>query len=214
MTRPAQVGQIVGVTASLTGWLRSLDAERLARILGHRPDAAAPAPRSLRELAERLQWLTSAGSALQSLPLPATQLVEVILATEPPTRKAVADALRAAESALDEPLRALADRALVWPDGELLRVGVGLTEAIGWPLGLGMPIAELIAGVRADELKTLAATLGLPTSGRRADLQAAIIGWYAQPAQHPRSYAQGPQPARVLLSRAVLARSRVPSCPA
>ncbi len=168
------------MTSTLADWLGSLDAEGLARLLAHRPETARPPlPRSLRELAERLAWPTGAQAALHSVPLPATQLIEAILGTQPPTRDAVAEALGVDVDALDAPLRPLLDRALVWPDGEKLRVLTPLAEATSWPLGLGRSVGELIGRWPAAELAALANNLGVPAAGRRADMLAALTGWYA-----------------------------------
>jgi Helicase conserved C-terminal domain len=176
-----QIGRVDSLAVeSLARWLGSLGVGELARVLDHRPEVCtAPVPRSLRELAERLQWPLGADAALQSLPLPATQLVEILLDTAPPTAEAVAERVGCSPDELAEALLPLAERALVWPDGEQWRVCSALQDAIAWPLGLGDPVAELTAGWRMDELRLLAESLGLDPTGQRSAVRAALAGWYA-----------------------------------
>jgi len=65
----------------LAAWLAGLPAEDLARVLVNRPDVvAAPEPRSVQELADRLCGRFSIGGALLSLPRPALQVAEAIQA--------------------------------------------------------------------------------------------------------------------------------------
>ncbi|MGW4800100.1 hypothetical protein ACWEPC_47555, partial [Nonomuraea sp. NPDC004297] len=61
----------------LLGWLRTLDEDRLGRVLANRPDAiAAPWPRRLDTLAQRLGNGVAAIDTLRRLPLPCLQLAE------------------------------------------------------------------------------------------------------------------------------------------
>lgn len=65
----------------LTTWLRGLTGQSLAGVLTVRPDTmAAPEPRSLNELADRLQRPASVLLALRRLPLPCLQAAEALAA--------------------------------------------------------------------------------------------------------------------------------------
>lgn len=116
------------VASHLAEWLASLPADELGQILARRPDALAlPVPRTLAELADRLQSAPSVWAAVQRLPLPAVQLIEAILEAgggEPVARERLAAQVgrRADDPDLDATLRVLAMRGLVWPDGDDLRV--------------------------------------------------------------------------------------------
>ncbi|HWB38167.1 MAG TPA: hypothetical protein VHA75_19280, partial [Rugosimonospora sp.] len=180
-------------TVILADWLGSLDVEELAGVLRRRPEVArSPAPRGLGELAERLEWPGGVAAALQSVPLPAAQLLEVVLAAEPPTRDEVARFLGVAPSDLDGPLAELAGRALVWPDGDELRVVQPLVEGNPHPLGLGFTARELIRRWAGAELGVLAQSLGVPTTGRRAAVLDGIEGWYADPERIRATAARAP----------------------
>ncbi|GAB3890831.1 hypothetical protein GCM10027612_35690 [Microbispora bryophytorum subsp. camponoti] len=55
----------------LIGWLTGLDEDRLARVLANRPDAiAAPWPRRLDALAQRLTDTFAVMEVMRGLPLP------------------------------------------------------------------------------------------------------------------------------------------------
>ncbi|GGM34708.1 hypothetical protein ACFFX1_44435 [Dactylosporangium sucinum] len=109
---------------ALVAWLRELDADELAEVLRRRPDAVAPpAPADLTQLAVRLSARAGLDEVVARLPLPALQVVEALARLGVPAeRTALAAALERApgDAALDATLRVLAQRALVWPDGDRL----------------------------------------------------------------------------------------------
>ncbi|WP_238013738.1 hypothetical protein KZZ52_54995 [Dactylosporangium sp. AC04546] len=109
---------------ALVAWLRELDADELAEVLRRRPDALAPpAPADLTQLAARLSARAGLDEVVARLPLPALQVIEALARLGVPAgRAALAAALERApdDTALDATLRVLAQRALVWPDGERL----------------------------------------------------------------------------------------------
>ncbi len=210
MTWPSGWGRLAAVE-SLARWLGTLGAAGLARLIDARPETRAePVPGDLTELAERLCWRTGAVAALQSAPLPAAQLIEVLLDTRPPTRAAVAARIGCPVATVDEALHPLVERALVWPDGDQLRVVEPLAEAVGWPLGLGPPVVELIRRARADELRALAQALGVVTPTRRADLLSALTGWYAEPERIRAVAATAPGSARALLEELAWGGPEIP----
>ncbi|MET7393541.1 hypothetical protein ABZS66_08620 [Dactylosporangium sp. NPDC005572] len=109
---------------ALVAWLRELDADELAEVLRRRPDALTPpAPADLTQLAARLSARAGLDEVVARLPLPALQVIEALARLGVPAdRTALAAALERApdDTALDATLRVLAQRALVWPDGDRL----------------------------------------------------------------------------------------------
>ncbi|WP_327103110.1 helicase-associated domain-containing protein [Nonomuraea glycinis] len=157
----------------LLGWLRTLDEDRLCRILANRPDAiAAPWPRRLDTLAQRLSNGVAALEALRRLPLPCLQLAEACLVTHEATADKLAGFLGAPVEELRPWLDHLYDHALAWPAGDGL---IHLAEAVSrwWtaPLGLGEPLDHYLNSwtISGDTLRALARSLGLPphTNKRR-----------------------------------------------
>lgn len=171
------------MASTLGTWLAGLPADRLAEILTRRPDALAqPVPGTLRELADRLQSRPSVGAAFHGLPLPAVQVIEALQSFGPPA--VVRDQLAALlgrdgdDAELTATLDTLAMRALVWPDGRELRMTEPLWSAFEHPLQLGPPAGRLLAARTADELRRIAAALGVPVGRNKqqvvADLVAAL----------------------------------------
>jgi hypothetical protein len=105
--------------STLATWLSELDGSRLARVLAMRKDvASSPEPRSVGELADRLQRPGSVALVLPQLTLPCLQAAEALAALGPrATRDSLAELLGltspAAVHALDATLEALSDRALL-----------------------------------------------------------------------------------------------------
>ncbi|MFC4059635.1 helicase-associated domain-containing protein [Planomonospora corallina] len=160
----------------LLGWLRTLDEERLARILANRPDAIDPPwPRRLSTLAQRLGGGFAVMEALRGLPLPALEVVEAALtlgdgAGESDRPAALAELLGAPEAEVAPWLGLLADHALAWTDGEgRVRVVGALARWWTAPCGLGTPLARYLDSwtVSADALRALARSLGLPPGPKR-----------------------------------------------
>jgi hypothetical protein len=102
----------------LLGWLKTLDEDRLARVLANRPDAlAAPWPRRLDTLAQRLCDEFAVIDVLDRLPLPALQIADACLALGGrPTAEELADALPASTAEVAPWLDRLLDHAIAWPD--------------------------------------------------------------------------------------------------
>ncbi|MGW0791554.1 hypothetical protein ACWD04_25835 [Streptomyces sp. NPDC002911] len=106
---------------------------------------------------------------LTRLTLPHLQVAEALAASGPVPRAALADLLdvTGAERArgLAAVLDALADRALVWPDGEgLLHIAAPLRQAWDSPLGLDAPLARLLADTTSEELRRVLVALPLQRS--------------------------------------------------
>ncbi|WP_219501699.1 helicase-associated domain-containing protein [Nonomuraea ceibae] len=150
----------------LLGWLRTLDEDRLCRILSNRPDAiAAPWPRRLDTLAQRLSNGFAAMEALRRLPLPCLQLAEACLVPARPTAERLAGLLGRQPAELSPWLDRLYDHALAWPgdDGEI-HLSEAVARSWGTPLGLGEPLDHYLNSwtISTDTLRALARNLGLP----------------------------------------------------
>ncbi|WP_084962411.1 helicase-associated domain-containing protein [Thermoactinospora rubra] len=155
----------------LLGWLRTLDEDRLARVLTHRRDAIAPPwPRRLDTLAQRLGNGLAVMAALRNLPLPCLELAQVCLVLGTPTAREVAAFVDADAGEVAEWLERLQDHALAWPDAE---GRIHLAEAVArwWtaPLGLGEPLSHYLNSwsISDDALRALARRLGLPPHGNK-----------------------------------------------
>ncbi|MFD8750433.1 helicase C-terminal domain-containing protein [Kitasatospora sp. NPDC059577] len=194
--------------STLATWLRGLGAPELERVLAARPDAvSAPEPRSIGELADRLQRPASVALALPRLVLPYLQVAEALAALTPTSRDVLAGLLDAADGErthdLDAVLEALADRALVWPDGNgLLRMAAPLRQAWESPLGLDASLAQLLANTASAELGRMLAALGIkPTGNNKQNRLAALIDHHSDPDRVAALVAKAPAAARKLLER-------------
>ncbi|WP_329585023.1 helicase-associated domain-containing protein [Kitasatospora sp. NBC_01250] len=194
--------------STLAAWLRDLDPAALERVLAARPDAAsAPEPRSAGELADRLQRPASVALALPRLVLPHLQVAEALAALAPASRDSLGSLLDADDGerarALEAALEGLADRALVWPDGDgLLHMVAPLRQAWDTPLGLDAPLARLLAGTNSDELGRMVAALRIKPSGHTKQKRlAALIDHHGDPERVAALVAKAPAAARKLLER-------------
>ncbi|MBT2441075.1 helicase C-terminal domain-containing protein [Streptomyces sp. ISL-36] len=194
--------------STLTARLAGLDGARLARVVMARKDAVAPPePRSMEEVAERLLRPGSVALALPRLPLPCLQAAETLAALGTPmSRSALARALGATAPAaaqeLDAALEALADHALVWPDGDgELYMAAPLRQAWDAPLGLDAPLEELLEGVTSEELRGMLVALGLKPPGARRQRAAAVVEHHGDPQRVASLIAKAPSAARELLER-------------
>ncbi|GGR42367.1 helicase-associated domain-containing protein [Streptomyces roseolus] len=191
--------------STLTAWLASLDGARLARVIAARKDAvAAPEPRSMEEVAERLQRPGSVALALPQLPLPCLQVAETLAALGTLSRDALARTLGATAPAaareLDVVLESLADHALVWPDGDgHLHMAAPLRHAWDAPLGLDAPLEKLLEGVTSEELRGMLVALGIKPAGTRQQRAAAVLEHHGDPERVSSLLAKAPSAARELL---------------
>jgi hypothetical protein len=175
----------------LVRWLATLDAPQLAEVLVRRPDTLTPPPRTLSELAGRLQARDSVSLAFHGLPLPAVQVVEVMQSFGGPSvqRGQLADAFgRAADDPdLAATLHILSQRALVWPGparggtrdaseeaGESLFMAGPLWSAFPHPLRLGAPVDRLLRALPVARLTEIAAALGIAAGQTKKDTLRAL----------------------------------------
>ncbi|MFB7472919.1 helicase C-terminal domain-containing protein [Kitasatospora sp. NPDC056184] len=188
--------------------MRGLDAAELERVLTARPDAvSAPEPRSVGELADRLQRPASVALALPRLALPCLQVAEAVAALPAASREDLEGLLDATHGdrahGLDAVLEALADRALVWPAGNgLLHMAAPLRTAWGSPLGLDAPLVRLLAGSNSDELGRMLAKIDVKPAANRKEMRlAALVDHHSDPARVAALVAKAPAATRRLLER-------------
>ena len=193
---------------ALADWLSRLDPERLADVLRLRPDACAPPhPGSLTELADRLSTWHSVRQAQGHLDVRGLQVAEVLQALgEAVSRDRLAALLgrAVAEEELDGVLAELERLALAWPGEEGRWYGGGSLHLVAAPLGLGAPAADLLAGVNADELRRMAANLGLRAASRKQENFALLVRALSDPDAVRNAVAAAPKAARELLHRTAL----------
>ncbi|WP_330289578.1 helicase-associated domain-containing protein [Streptomyces sp. NBC_00576] len=201
--------------SALATWLSKLDGSRLARVLAMRKDAASsPEPRSVGELADRLQRPGSVALALPQLTLPCLQVAEALAALGArATRDSLAELLGstspAAVHALDATLEALSDRALVWHDGnEALRMPPPLRQAWSTPLGLDAPLEELAAGTTSEELRGMLAVLGIKPPGTKQQRLAALVEHHSDAERVAALAAEAPAATRKLLEQSARSTPR------
>ncbi|WP_043632082.1 helicase-associated domain-containing protein [Nonomuraea candida] len=171
----------------LLGWLRTLDEDRLGRILANRPDAIAPPwPRRLDTLAQRLGNGFAVMEALHGLPLPCLQLAEAALAMTRPTAETLARFLGVQPDDVTIWLEHLYDHALAWPgDDGVIHLAEGVARHWPAPLSLGEPLEHYLNSwsISNDALHALARSLGLPAQGGKRRLIARVIETLADPAR-------------------------------
>lgn len=166
-----------------------------------------PEPRSFGELADRLQRLASVAPVLTGLALPHLQVAEALAALGPVPRAALADLLvsTGTESArgLDAALEALADRALVWADGEgLLHMVAPLRQAWDSPLGVDAPLTRLLADTTSEELRRMLVALGIRSPGTtKKHRLTALLEHHGDPERVAAAIASAPAATRELLER-------------
>ncbi|MFI5955223.1 helicase-associated domain-containing protein [Cryptosporangium sp. NPDC051539] len=183
------------VPAGLLSYLDGLGETELTDLLRRRPDATLPpVPDSLRQLAARLLSPQSVTGAVSSLTLAECQLAEAAAALGDGWTLPRLAALLGVPP--DNPeLAAATDRlvqiGLVWPDGNGLS-GRHLAAIWNFPLDLGPPAGELLDRVVLPELRRIADTLSLTSTGRKPALVARIATWLADPDNVVRLVASAP----------------------
>ncbi|WP_409471062.1 helicase-associated domain-containing protein [Streptomyces sp. HC307] len=193
--------------STLAAWLHGLDTPRLERVLAARADAVSPPePRSVGELADRLQRPASVALALPRIALPHLQVAEALAAVASVPRAGLARLLGAtgeeSACALDAALDVLADHALVWPDDKgLLHMAAPLRQAWDAPLGLDAPLTRLLADMTSEELRSILVALGERPGGTKQQRLAALVDHHSDPERIAALVAQAPAAARKLLER-------------
>jgi hypothetical protein len=130
------------------------------------PDGAEPEPH---EIAGHLLAGSSVVQAVQQLSTPQLQVFEGVQVLGDGCRRRDLAALMDipdadAAARLDQVLDELAMVALVWPDGDRLRIGreaLELETRLGGPLAAGLPLDVLLADLPSGAMSTIALNLGL-----------------------------------------------------
>ncbi|WP_433254873.1 helicase-associated domain-containing protein [Streptosporangium sp. CA-135522] len=156
----------------LLGWLKTLDEERLTRLLANRPDAIAPPwPRRLDTLAQRLGNGFAVMAVMRGLALPCLEVAQAALALgDQVDLETLARFMGVPEAEVAPWVDRLFDHALAWPDDEgRIRVAGGVSRWWTAPCGLGEPLSHYLNSwtVSADALRALARSLGLPQGPKR-----------------------------------------------
>ncbi|MEZ0075857.1 helicase-associated domain-containing protein [Planotetraspora sp. GP83] len=163
----------------LIGWLTTLDEDRLARVLANRPDAiAAPWPRRLDALAQRLGNSFAIMEVMRGLPLPPLELLQACLVIGGrPTEDELARFLGVSTSEVIPWLDRLYDHAVAWPgpDGRITLAGA---VARWWtaPCGLGEPLGAYLDSwmLNTEGLRRICRTLDLPVQGGKRQITAKL----------------------------------------
>ncbi len=191
-------------TSPLTKLLRELDAEALTALVTARPDTvAAPEPRSLDELAQRLSSSNSVRRALQQLPVPAIQLLEVLQALGDGCRRDQLERFLDVEpETLDGLLATLSRLALAWPERDTVRITAALAHFTADPLALGSPAEALLTPLTVEQLRTISAEYRVPGQPRKAELVGALVEILSDPVRVRAALADAPpevaEPAELL----------------
>lgn len=148
---------------SFTAWLGARSDAQLVALLERRPDLAVPLPSSMGVLAARAEQRASVLRAADELGTVPFAIVEVLAlhtasGGEPLTRTELKRTLRprAKAATVDAAVTELADRALLWFDGDRIRLVPATAEALPWPLGSGTDPA---GGLSEPELTVALADL-------------------------------------------------------
>ncbi|GAB3460326.1 helicase-associated domain-containing protein [Actinophytocola sediminis] len=164
--------------------LANLDPAALTRLLAARPDMLVdPVPRGFTQLAQRLGGDHSLSLAMRTLNRD-TVIVGLTCAVlgDSATVPAVVRLLDAPATVVRECLADLCDRGLMWIDGERVHLPDRLREHWAAEVGGDLPAAEMAQQVLADELRVVAAGLGVAVDGlRKPELIARISDAMADP---------------------------------
>ncbi|MQA16690.1 MAG: WYL domain-containing protein [Pseudonocardiaceae bacterium] len=172
-------------TSPLTKLLRGMDAGTLTALVAARPDTvAAPEPRSLDELAQRLSADGSVRRAVQQLPVPAIQLLEVLQALGDGCRRGELDRFCDVDpGTLDGLLATLSRLALAWPERDTIRITAALAHFTADPLALGDPADTLLAPLTVEQLRSIGAEYAVPAQPRKAEWVRALVDILSDPAR-------------------------------
>ncbi len=168
---------------TLADQLRGWSDERLAELLGARPDLATPTPQDTSQLASRAGTRASVLRAVDGLSLLDLTVLDAVVALG---GTASADALRAvvnaAPEAVTRSLDLLRARALLWGEDDALRCLSVVAEVLGTRLSrLGSSAELLLAGAGPARVAELARVLGLEPSGDQREDLAAVLAGLADP---------------------------------
>jgi len=175
VTRPRTVLR-KAVGFSVADALAGFDDDRLLRLLRSRPDLTTPPPRDLAALASRVADRVSMASCVSQLNLTDRQVLEALcLLPQPTTVARLAASLgdHVDDGELGQPLERLADRALVFRDGDEVRLPPAAAEQLEDPARLGPRLHDVLGRRTVQEVSEVARQLGVrPRSPKSATLDA------------------------------------------
>lgn len=186
---------------TLRAWLDTLHSAQVQTVLAHVPTAHAGARlRDLDELAMRLEHPYTVSQTMRSAPAPVVQLVEAVaaLGAAPPAagvhhllaRSAPADQHTGKDQRtgqnphagqVDHWVEQASTRALLWRDGERIRLNPGIDQVLPMPLALARPARVLLTNQTADDLRRMLRNWGMKAPARKAELLAAVAAVFDDP---------------------------------
>lgn len=187
---------------TLGSWLSTLDEGQLTDVIDGSPLAQAGSRlRSVDELAQRLSHPASVASTLCEVPLPVLEIVEAASALgEAASVTALADLLDTAGSEPDVHAQRVvhwlvsAQRAaLLWVDGERLRINPGVDAMVTEPLTIGRPARMLLAAQNSDDLARILKARHITTPARKAERLVAALAAFSDPSALRRVAARAPE---------------------
>lgn len=153
---------------SFTEYLDGLDAERLAALLEHRADVLVePAPRTVHELAQRLNGTDSLSLALPRLNYDQVITAGAVAVLGTSTVSALAHWVHAPEGDVRAVVDELCARGLAWIDGDRIGLAERLAEHFAADIAGFRPLAHIARQIRVDELRTAVVGLGADPAGLR-----------------------------------------------
>jgi XPB/Ssl2-like helicase family protein/WYL domain-containing protein len=162
---------------SFAAHLARLDVARLTQLLEQRPDVLVePVPRTLTELALRLNGVDSLSRALPSMnrdEVIVAQLIAMLGDLEP---AACAERLRTSEVDIRQVVDGLGSRGLAWEVDGRIGIPERLAEHLADGLGGFRPLALIAKQANADALRTAVAGLGVDPVGLRKPELIARLG--------------------------------------
>ncbi|GAA1350334.1 helicase C-terminal domain-containing protein [Streptomyces beijiangensis] len=171
--------------------LRARDDASLAGLLRARPDLLTPVPNDVTQLATRAATRASAVRALEHLDRFALQAAEALAVAPDPTPYETLLALvagdegdPAVEAELPGALHTLREQALVWGEGDRLRLVRTVRELLApspthpSPTGLGPTVAEATAGMSPGRVQEILLAAGLPPTHDSVSAVAALISLF------------------------------------
>jgi len=185
---------------TLHAWLAALDADRLQELLEQHPLVLAGARvRSLEELASRLEHPATVSESLMRAPLPVLEVVEAAAALGAAATlqnlvglvDGTADDARHSEFVAHW-LAVAESMALLWIDGEQIRVNPGVNEVVLMPLALGSPSGTSLLAMTSDQLARVLSAWGHSAPPRKAERWAEAFGLFADLAGIRRMAARAP----------------------
>jgi hypothetical protein len=187
---------------TLGEWLGTLDERQLADIIDTSPLAQAGSRlRSVDELAQRLSHPANVAGALREVPLPVLEIVEAASALgEAAHVTELADLLDDAGSRPEVQaqrvafwLAAAQRAALLWLDGNRIRINPGFDVVVPEPLAIGWPARVLLASRNSDDLARILKARGITSATRKADRLASALAAFADAPGLRQAVARAPE---------------------